>query len=59
MKKEYIEPATEVVAIAPCTLIAESPGQTDLPINPNDPPVGDDDGNYVKGDRGGDWDMDW
>ena len=57
MKKEYIEPATEVVAIAPCTLMQGS--QTNMDIDPTKPPVTDDDGNYVKGDRGGDWDMDW
>ena len=55
MKKKYIEPATEVVAIAPCTLIADSDPNVpvdDTPANPDDP-------NLVKGDRGGDWDMDW
>lgn len=61
MKKTYQTPVSNQYVVNACAMIAESPGQTEIIVDPDQPPVGDDDDNYVKSSRGGlfggnDWD---
>lgn len=62
MKKIYQTPITTTVAVNVQHHILD-PSQTEMPIDPTQPPIGDGDDNYVKGrggSRGGDvWDDDW